>query len=316
MSTKNFDLIIVGAGPAGLAAAIYAARSGLKTLVLEEKFSGGMMAEAPLIENYPGLQEGVSGLELAGRMEAQAKSFGAQINSPEKVVSMELKGKKKVLRTEKGEYLSHAVILALGCEYRKLNIPGEKEFRGRGVSFCVTCDGPFFRNRRVLVVGGGNTAATSAIYLSALASDVKIVHRRDALRADHVLIDRLGKNKIGLILNSVPREIQGDGLMRRVVLEDVKTGEKKTVEADGIFVQIGEEPTSQIAKDAGITTNSEGYIMVNDKQQTNIEGVYAAGDVTDRPIKQVGTATGQAIIAAVEALSHIKNLTEIEAAWA
>ena len=316
MSSKNFDLIVVGAGPAGLTAAIYGARSGLKTLVLEEKFSGGLLAEAPLIENYPGLREGISGFELANRMEAQAKAFGAQINSPEKVISLVLEGKIKTLKTGKDTYVARAIILALGCEYRKLNILGEEEFRGKGVSFCVTCDGPFFKKKKVLVVGGGNSAATSALYLSTLASDVKLIHRRDVLRADRILVDRLNKNGIGIILNAVPREIKGDTMMRGMILEDIKTGEKRHIEADGIFVQIGEEPNSKVAKDAGVATTNEGYILVDERQRTNIEGVYAAGDITNRPIKQVGTATGQAIVAALEALAYLKNSAETEAAWA
>lgn len=307
MAGKDFDVIIVGAGPAGLTAGIYVARSGLKALILEEKFSGGLLAEAPFIENYPGLQEGVSGLELANRMETQAKKFGAQINSPEKAVALALKGKTKTVKTEKDTYNARVVILSLGCEYRQLNIPGEKEFRGKGVSFCATCDGPFFRKKRVLVVGGGNSAATTAIYLSTMASDVKIVHRRDSLRADDILTRELRKSNVDLILNAAPKEIQGDTMVRGVILEDVRTRERKRVEVDGVFVQIGEEPRSEIAKNAGIKTDDRGFIIVDERQRTNLEGVYAAGDVTNCPIKQVGTAVGQGIIAAVEAFAYLKG---------
>jgi len=312
MAVKHFDIIIIGAGPAGLTAGIYAARSGLNTLILEEKFAGGMLAEAPFIENYPGLQDGLSGLELASRMEAQAKTFGVHINSPEKAVFLELKRKEKAVKTKKNIYNASAVLLALGCEYRQLNIPGEKEFRGKGVSFCATCDGPFFKKKRVLVVGGGNSAATTAIHLSNLASDVQIVHRRDELRADHVFVKELRKRNVDIILNAVPKEIQGDTMVRSVILEDIKTGERRHVEVDGIFVQIGEKPHSEIAKDAGVATDGEGFIVVDERQQTNIRGVYAAGDVTNRPIKQVGTAVGQAIIAAVKAFEYLKNLTPID----
>lgn len=315
MAGKDFDIIIVGAGPAGLTAGIYAARSGLNTLILEEKFAGGMLAEAPLVENYPGLKEGLSGLELASRMEAQAKTFGVRINSPEKAVSLEHKQKTKTVKTEKDVYNANAVLLALGCEYRQLNIPGEKEFRGKGVSFCATCDGPFFKKKRVLVVGGGNSAATTAIHLSTLASDVKIVHRRDALRADSILVRELRKRNVDIILNAVLKEIQGDTLLRDVILEDVKTGERRRVKVDGVFVQIGVKPHSEIAQNAGIATDGEGFIMVDERQRTNIRGVYAAGDVTNRPIKQVGTAVGQAIVAAVEALEYLKNLTSIDDLW-
>ena len=306
-SDYDYDAVIVGAGPAGLTAGIYAARSGLRTLILEGKFAGGLMAEAPFVENYPGFQEGVSGLEMANRMEAQARRFGAQINSPEKVVELELKGKMKTVKTERDVYRASSVILALGCEYRPLGVPGEKEFRGRGVSYCVTCDGPFFRGRRVLVVGGGNSAAASAIYLATLATNVKIVHRRDSLRADDVLVRKLGDKNVGMIFNTVVREIVGDTMVRKIVLEDVKTGEKRSVEVDGVFVQIGEDPCSGIAKDAGVKTDEEGYIVVDCRQRTNLRGVYAAGDVTNCPVKQVGTAVGQGIIAAVEAFAYVRK---------
>ncbi len=315
MAEKELDFIIVGGGPAGLTAGIYAARSGLNTLILEEKFAGGMLAEAPFVENYPGFQEGLSGLELANRMEVQAKSFGVRINSPEKVVSLELKRKVKAVQTDRDVYSAGVVLLALGCEHRQLSIPGEKEFLGRGVSFCATCDGPFFRKKRVMVVGGGNSAATTAIHLSTLASSVKIVHRRDALRADHVLVNELKKRGVDIILNASPKEIQGDTLVRRVVLEDAKSGERRHVEVDGIFVQVGVRPHSEVAKDAGVTTDGEGFIVVDERQRTNIRGVYAAGDVTNRPIKQVGTAVGQAIVAAVEALEYTRNLTTIDDLW-
>lgn len=304
-ASNDYDVIIVGAGPAGLTAGIYAARNGLMTLILEEKFPGGMIAEAPFVENYPGLHEVISGLELVSRMETQTKKFGTQINSPEKVVKLEL-GDRKSVKTDKSTYIANAVILSLGSKYKRLGVPGEREFKGRGVSYCATCDGPFFKGKRSLVVGGGNSAAMAAIHLSALASNVKLVHRRNSLRSEDILMRRLNKN-VEIILNTTVKEILGDTMVKNVVIEDIRTGERRTLEVDSVFVYVGEEPCSQIAKDAGVKTDREGYIIVDDHQRTNIEGVYAAGDVTNRPIKQVGTAVGQAIIASIEAFAYVKE---------
>ena len=302
-----YDVIIVGAGPAGLTAGIYTSRSGLRTLILEEKFVGGMMAEAPFVENYPGLQEGVSGLDLSTRMELQARKFGVQILNPEKVIGFTLHGKRKLVNGEKDIYSAIVVILAVGCNYRRLDIPGEHKFHGKGVSYCATCDGPFFKGKTVLVAGGGNSAATSAIYLSALASEVIMVHRRESLRADEVLIKELRDRNVSVILNTVVREIKGDAKVERVILEDTVTAKKDNREVDGIFVQIGEIPNSRIANDSGVKIDKDGYILVDHRQRTNIGGVFAAGDVTNCSIKQIGTAVGQAIIAALEAFAYVKK---------
>jgi thioredoxin reductase (NADPH) len=304
-ASNDYDVIIVGAGPAGLTAGIYTVRSGLKTLILEEKFPGGMMAEAPFIENYPGLHEVISGLELANRMEMQAKKFGAQINSPEKVIKLELE-KIKNVKTKENTYRAKAVILSPGCIYRLLGVLGERKFYGKGVSYCAICDGHFFKGKRTLVVGGGNSAVMTAIHLSTLASEVKLVHRRDSLRTEDILMGKLGKN-VDVILNTVVKEIRGDTMVKAVILEDVRTGQKKTLEVDGVFIRVGEDPRSQIAKDSGVKIDEEGYVIVNERQRTNIEGVYAAGDVTNCPTKQVGTAVGQAIIAAAEAFAYVKK---------
>jgi len=307
MAGSDYDVIVVGAGPAGLTAGIYTARSGLKTLILEEKFPGGLMSEAPLVENYPGLHEGITGLELADRMELQTKKFGAQINSPEKAIELKLEGEPKTVRTEKNTYRTRAVILSLGNIYRRLNIPGEKEFRGKGMSYCATCDGHFFKGKKVLVVGGGNSTAETAIYLSALASSVKMIHRGDSLRTEDALVEQLRSNSVNIILNTAVKEIRGETMVKDVVLEDVKTGEKRIVETDGVFVQIGEDPSSVIAQNAGVKTDEKGYLIVDSRQRTNLEGVYAAGDVTNCPVKQIGTAVGQAIIAAMEAFAYVRR---------
>jgi len=303
---ENWDLIIIGAGPAGLTAGIYGARSGLKTLIIEEKTPGGAAAESPLIENYPGFPA-ISGRELIDKMVEHCKKFEVPINELEKVVELDLKGERKVVKTDRATYTASAIIVASGCHYRELGVPGENEFRGRGVSFCAVCDGAFFKGRRVIVLGGGNSAAVSALYLSNLASNVKLAHRRDTLRAEEALAKDLQERNVELLWNTEIKEIKGDVKVKSVVLFNNKTGETKEIEMDGVFVQVGEVPNTQFAKEVGVEVDKGGYIIVDERQRTNINGVYAAGDVTTGPVKQVGTAVGQAIVAATEAFGYIKR---------
>lgn len=303
----NWDLIIIGAGPAGLTAGIYGARSGLKTLILEEKTPGGEAINTPLVENYPGFPEGVSGRELSEKMTEHCRKVGAEIKELERVTELQLGGEKKVIRTNKATYTSSTVIVASGCHYRTLGVPGESKFRGRGVSYCALCDGPFFKGRKVLVVGGGNSAVVSAIYLSNLASDVKLAHRRSQLRAEEALQKDLRVQGVKILWNTELKEITGDSKVSEVVIFNNKTNETTRMNVDGVFIQVGEAPNSQFAKEAGITVDKEGYIIVDNRQTTNISGVYAAGDVTNCPIKQIGTAVGQAIIAVNEAFGYVKQ---------
>ncbi|KPV63200.1 MAG: Sulfide dehydrogenase subunit alpha precursor [Candidatus Bathyarchaeota archaeon BA1] len=303
---EHWDLIIIGAGPAGITAGIYGARSGLKTLILEEKTPGGAAAESPLIENYPGFPA-ISGGELIKKMVEHCQKFRVTINELEAVVELDLKGEGKIVKTDRASYMASAVIMASGCHYRELGATGENEFRGRGVSYCAVCDGAFFKGKRVIVVGGGNSAAVSAIYLSNLASDVKLAHRRDQLRAEEALVKDLQERKVEFLWNTEIKEIKGDIKVKSVVIFNNKTGEIKEIEADGIFVQVGEVPNSQIAKAAGVQVDKDGYIIVDARQRTNVHGVYAAGDVTTGPVKQIGTAVGQAIVAATEAFGYIKR---------
>jgi thioredoxin reductase (NADPH) len=303
---EHWDLIIIGAGPAGLTAGLYGARSGLKTLVLEEKLPGGAIIDTPLIENYPGF-ESISGRELADKMAENCKKAGAKINELEKVAELDLKGEKKIVKTNKTVYTSSAVIIASGRHYRALGVPGETEFRGRGVSYCALCDGAFFKGRDVLVVGGGNSAVVSARYLANIASHVRLAHRRDQLRADEVLVNDLIAQGVEIIWNTELKEVKGDNKVKGVVLANNKTGETMKIDLEGVFVQVGEAPNSQIAKEAGIEVDKASYIIVNNRQRTNVDGVYAAGDVTIGPVKQIGTAVGEAIIAASEAFGYIKR---------
>jgi len=304
---ESWDLIIIGAGAAGLAAGIYGARSGLKTLILEEKMVGGTTADAPLVENYPGFQS-ISGSELAQKMATHCRSTGVTVHEFENVIGLDLKGRKKIVKTNKTACEAKAVIIASGSHYREIGVLGEREFRGRGVSYCGICDGPFFKGKRVLVVGGGNSAVITALYIADLASEVKVAHRRDRFRAEEALAKVLeAKKNVEILWNSEVKEIRGEKLVKKAVLFNNKTGETRELPIDGVFVQVGEDPNSQLAKEAGIEVDEDGYIKVDMFQRTNITGVYAAGDVTNHPVKQVGTAVGQGITAALEAYSFIRR---------
>ena len=304
---ESLELVIIGAGAAGLAAGIYAARSGLKTLILEEKLAGGNTADAPIIENYPGFLS-ISGRELAQKMLAHCKKFNVEIHEMERVTGLNLKGERKTVKTDKAVYETKTVIIASGTHYRELGVPGEKEFYGRGVSYCGVCDGPLFKGKRVLVVGGGNTAAITALYIAGLASQVKLSHRRDVLRAEESLVKALeSKENVEILWNTELKEVKGKDLVEKVTLFNNKTGDTWELDVDGVFVQVGEVPNSQLAREAGVKVDEGGYIVVDVRQRTNIAGVYAAGDVTNHPVKQVGTAVGQGITAALEAYGYVRR---------
>ncbi len=303
----NWDLIIVGGGAAGLSAGIYGARSGLKTLVIEEKMAGGTAADAPTVENYPGFSQ-ISGAELAEKMSTHCRKVGVTINEIEEVKALDLRQDMKIVKTIQAEYKAKTVIIATGSHYKELGVLGEKEFRGRGVSYCGVCDGPLFKGKRVLVVGGGNSAAITALYLSGIASQVGIVHRRDTFRCEETLAkDIKSKPNVQIKWNAEIKEIQGEKLVNKTILVDVETKATQELPVDAVFVQIGEAPNSQIAKESGIEVNEEGYIKIDIFQRTNIPGVYAAGDVTNHPVKQIGTAVGQGITAALEAYGYIRR---------
>ena len=299
--------MIIGAGSAGLSAGIYAVRSGLKTLILDEKLSGGTIADASTVVNYPGFAE-ISGGELAEKMTSHCRKVGATIHELESVTDMDLKSEEKTVKTSASTYKTKAVIYSTGSHYREIGVKGEKEFRGKGVSYCGVCDGPFFKNKRVLVVGGGNTACITTLYLSGLAAQVNVIHRRQAFRAEESLVsDISSKNNVAVLWNTEIQEIKGDTQVRTISLLNNSTGKTSELAVDAVFVQIGEAPNSQLAKAAGVETDEHGYIKVDVKQQTNLLGVFAAGDVTNQPIKQVGTAVGQGITAALEAYSFIRQ---------
>jgi len=304
---ENWDLVIMGGGAAGLSAGIYAARSGLKTLIIEEKMSGGTTADAPTVENYPGFSR-ISGADLAEKMSTHCRKTGVTINEIETVIGLDLKLDRKIVRTTQTEYETKTVLVATGSHYRELGVPGEKEFRGRGVSYCGVCDGPLFKGKRVLVVGGGNSAAITTLYLSGIVSEVIVVHRRDTFRCEETLAkDVQSKPNVQVIWNAEIKEIKGEKSVNKVILFDAKIDTAREVPVDAVFVQVGEAPNSQVAKDSGIEVNEEGYIKIDIFQRTNMQGVYAAGDVTNNPVKQIGTAVGQGITAALEAYSFIRR---------
>jgi len=304
---ESWDVIIIGAGSAGLAAGIYAVRSGLKTLVLEDKLAGGTISDAPKVVNYPGFSE-IAGRELAEKMTLHCRKLGAFIHDLETVTDMNLAGDAKTVTTTSSTYQAKAVILAMGSHYKEIGAKGEKEFRGRGVSYCGVCDGPFFKGKKVLVVGGGNSACITTLYLSGLASQVTVVHRRQAFRAEELLVSDLAtKSNVNVMWNTEIAEIKGDKQVRSVMLKNNATGEVSELAVDAVFVQVGEAPNSQLAKAAGVETDEVGYIKINIKQETSLPGIYAAGDITNHPVKQVGTAVGQGITAALEAYAFIRR---------
>ncbi len=304
---ENWDLIIIGTGAAGMSAGIYGSRSGLKTLIIDEKLAGGTTADAPIVENYPGFVQ-ISGSELAEKMAVHCRKTGATIHELETVTGLDLQGENKIVRTSRGEYETKALIIAPGSYYMELGVPGEKEFRGRGVSYCGVCDGPLFKGKLVLVVGGGNSAAITALYLSGIVGNVVVVHRREMLRCEQAYAkDLQSKPNVQIIWNSEIKEIKGDKLVNKVILFNNKTGETSELQVDAVFVQIGEAPNSQLAKASGVEVDDHGHIRTDMYQRTNISGVFAAGDVTNQPVKQIGTAVGQGITAGLEAYGYVKR---------
>lgn len=301
---KIYDVIIIGAGPAGLSAGLYAGRSRLSTLIIEREKDGGQIVLTSEVENYPGCLEGESGPTLIDRMSEQAKHFGAE-KVYDEILEVKLEGKEKVLVGKKAEYIGKTVIIATGAASRPIGCPGEKQFTGKGVSYCATCDGSFFEDFEVFVVGGGDTAIEEAMYLTKFARKVSIIHRRDELRAAKSIQEKAFANpKMNFIWDSAVKEIKGDGLVNSMVLENLKTGELTEVFADeedgifGIFVFIGYTPKTKIFE--GIIDMDKGYIVTDENMRTNIKGVYAAGDVRVKSLRQVVTAAADGAIAAVQ----------------
>ena len=303
---KIEKVIIIGAGPAGSSAALYAARAELTPLVLTGIQPGGQAALTHTIENYPGYPDGVGGPELGDLFQKQAERFGASYEF-DTVVSVDFHQEPFLVKTYSTNYYAESVIIASGASPVLLNVPGEAELVGSGVSYCATCDGWFFKEKKVVVVGGGDSALEEAIFLTRYVSEVLLVHRRDEFRAGAILQKRLLENpKIKPVLDSIVKSITGEGKVSSVTIENVKTGEQKQLTVDGVFIFIGHKPNNDLYK-GQIEIDERGFIVVTNKMETNIPGVYAAGEAADKEFKQVITSAGMGAAAAIEASRYLSN---------
>ncbi|MBN2879074.1 MAG: thioredoxin-disulfide reductase [Clostridia bacterium] len=300
------DIIIIGGGPAGLTAAIYAARAGLDIVLIEKMFSGGQIATTDSLENYPGFPNPISGVDFSMALDEQARNFGVEIIN-EEVTEYHLTGPVKKVTTTGGIYTAYTVILATGAQSRLLGVPGEDKYRGRGVSYCATCDGSFYRDKVVAVVGGGDTACEDAEYLSKIAKKVYLVHRRDELRAAYIIAQRVLKNpKVQILWDSVVDKIEGADKVTDMQIRNKITGETKKVDVDGVFVAIGLIPNTSDIKN-NIRLDNGGYIITDERMATNVLGVFAAGDVRTTPLRQVVTACADGAVAAESARLYLND---------
>jgi thioredoxin reductase (NADPH) len=299
-----YDVVIVGSGPAGLTAAIYTSRAGLKTLVAAGMLWGGNLMLTTEVENFPGFENGILGPELMEQMRKQAERFGAELVL-ENATSLDLKSKPFKVTVGNTVHEAKAVIIATGASAKWLGLESETRLRGRGVSVCATCDAAFFRNRKVVVVGGGDTALEEAFVLSRVASEVKVIHRRDKLRATKFLQEKAFENpKISFVWNSTIKEILGKNMVEGIKLHNVVSGEESVLDCDGVFIAIGHKPNTEIFKDQ-IELDAAGYIIVKEQTRTNIEGVFAAGDVIDPRYRQAIAAAGSGCKAAIDAEKYL-----------
>ena len=305
MATKQaYDVVIIGGGPAGLTAGIYAARARLKSLLIEKGAMGGWVINASVVENYPGFPDGINGLELADAMQQQAVKFGLEMLTAE-VTGLELKSERKILKTSEGDIAARAVIVAGGSDRVKLGVPGEEEFTGRGVAYCAVCDGYFYRGVPVAVVGGGNAALNEALELAKFASKVTVTHRRDELRATKILQERaFAEPKIRFLWNTVVEAIEGEDTVKRLRLKNVQTGEKSTLDISGVFVTVGFKPNTGYLKNV-VTLADNGTIITNEKMETDVPGIFAAGDIRSSSIRQVAAAVGDGAVAAIYAERYL-----------
>ncbi|MFY4774957.1 thioredoxin-disulfide reductase [Metabacillus sp. RGM 3146] len=306
---KIYDVIIAGAGPAGLTAAVYTSRANMSTLMIERGVPGGQMANTEDVENYPGF-DSILGPELSTKMFDHAKKFGAEYAYGD-IKEIIDEGEYKIIKSGSKEYKARSIIISTGAEYKKIGVPGENELGGRGVSYCAVCDGAFFKNRELVVVGGGDSAVEEGVYLTRFASKVTIVHRRDQLRAQKILQQRAFDNeKVDFIWNHTIKEIKEEnGKVGSVVLVNTQTGEEQPFKADGVFIYIGLVPLSKPFANLGIL-NENGYIETNAKMETKVSGIFAAGDIREKSLRQIVTATGDGSIAAQSAQHFVEELNE------
>lgn len=310
MQVYDFDTVILGGGPAGFSAGIYASRGAVSTAMIDINMMGGQPSNYLELENYPGFSA-IGGFELMEKFEEHADKFGVQKFPMQEIEKIDLLSNPKIILTKDAEFRAKTVIIATGASPMKLNVPGEKEFVGRGVSYCAVCDGAFYKNKTVAVVGGGNAAVEEAMYLTKFADKVFVIHRRDALRADKIVQERAFKNdKIEFVWDSVVKEIKGDELVNSVVLENVKTGAVTDLSVNGVFPYIGMIPNveyinGQLEQDKG------GFIMTDETMKTSIDGVFAVGDVRHTPLRQVITAAADGAVGAVYAVKYLETLQEV-----
>jgi len=299
-----YDVIIIGGGPAGMTSAIYAAKRELKTLLIEKGVIGGYMLLTSNIENYPGFLK-ISGTDLSALMEEQVRNLPVEIVNAD-ATKLELEGNIKKVSTSDGTFEGKSVIITVGGGHKKLEVKGEKEYTGKGVSYCATCDAPFYKGRTVAIIGGGNSAIQDVMYLSDVAKKVYLIHRRETLRAEEARQRELKKKGVEIMLNTAVEEIAGEKLVNSIKIKDRTTGEEKRLKVDGVFISIGTIPHSELAKEAGVLLDDKNFIKVDRNQETNIEGVFAAGDVTGG-VLQICTAAGEGCIAALSAYKHVKR---------
>ena len=310
MQSYEFDTVILGGGPAGLSAGIYASRGAVSTAIIDISMLGGQPSNYLELENYPGFPL-VGGFDLMEKFEEHADKFGVQKFPMQEIESVDLKSNPKVIKTKEAEFRAKTVIIACGAQPMKLGVPGEAEFVGRGVSYCAVCDGAFYKNKVVAVVGGGNAAVEEAMYLTKFADKVYVIHRRNELRADKIVQERAFKNeKIEFIWDSVVKEIKGADLVNTAVLENVKTHEISNLQVDGVFPYIGMTPNIESIS-GQVEQDANGFIITDETMKTSIDGVYAAGDVRKTPLRQVITAASDGAVSAVYAVKYLESIREI-----
>ncbi|MDD4309594.1 MAG: thioredoxin-disulfide reductase [Candidatus Cloacimonetes bacterium] len=308
----RYDIIIIGAGPAGLSAAIYSARGGLKTAIFEKGMIGGQINVTDEVENYPGFEEPLSGFDLTDKMHKQAQRFGADFID-EEITAMGLEGLCKIVETTENKYRAKSVIICTGAHPRRLNVPGEEQFTGRGVSYCATCDGALYRDKTVAVVGGGDSAIEEGLFLTRFAKKVYVIHRRDSLRAQKIIQDRAYKNpKMEFIWDSVVQEIRGETKVQDLEIYNRKTNQITHIPMDGVFIYVGILPNNELLE-SRIELDSSGFVLTDEYMHTNVPGIYAAGDIRHTVLRQVVTATSDGAIAAWSAEKWIiENYDSLE----
>ena len=304
MSGDIYEVIIVGGGPAGLTAGLYSSRAGLTSILIEKGIFGGQITYAEHVENFTGFPEGISGQELGEKMHEQARKHGLKTLTAE-VTGLEMQGAMKLVKTTEGDYTGRTVIMAGGAVRRKLGVEGETRLTGRGVSYCAVCDSAFFRDQRVVIVGGGDTAITEALHLAKFASNITIIHRRDQLRAGHVLQEKLrSEPKIDFLWDTTVTAIEGADMVERIKLLNVKTGQGAEMEVSGVFVSVGTNPDTEYVKTI-LPLDESGYIITNEKMETPVPGLFAAGDIRHNSARQAITAAGDGATAAIYAQKYL-----------